>query len=139
MRRLLLLGCLLSALLLVACGGGGGGADEKVTPPPVNAELAAAGKEYFNQYACSTCHSMAGQAGIGPALNGIYGKKVQLEDGSSVVRDDAYLRESILQPDAKTVKGYPKGSMTNVIMPFMPELQKPEVLDALVEYIKSTT
>ncbi len=137
MRRLTLFASLLAAFFLLACGGGSNEANQQVTPPAVNAELAAAGKEYFNKYACSTCHSMTGQAGIGPALNGIYGKKVQLEDGSSVVVDDAYLRESILQPDAKIVKGYPKGSMANVIQPFMPELQKPEILDALVEYIKS--
>ncbi len=137
MRRLTVFVSLLTAFFLVACGGGSDEANQQVTPPAVNAELAAAGKEYFNKYACSTCHSMAGQAGIGPALNGIYGKKVEFEDGSSLVRDDNYLRESILQPDAKTVKGYPKNSMLNVIQPFMPELQKQEVLDALVEYMKS--
>lgn len=111
--------------------------EQKPPPPNVNAELAQRGKELFGKYACNTCHSTTGQAGIGPALNGIYGKQVKLEDGSTVTVDDAYLRESILNPDAKIVAGYPKGSMANFIQPYLPELQKEENLSALVEYIKS--
>nr|WP_286207445.1 cytochrome c [Thermomicrobium sp. CFH 73360] len=111
--------------------------EQKAAPPNVNAELAQRGKELFGKYACNTCHSTTGQAGIGPALNGIYGKQVKLDDGSTVTRDDAYLRESILNPDAKIVAGYPKGSMANFIQPYLPELQKEENLSALVEYIKS--
>ncbi len=110
---------------------------EKAPPANVNVALANEGKTLFNKYACNTCHSTTGQSGIGPALNGIYGKQVKLEDGSTVTRDDAYLRESILNPDAKIVAGYPKGSMANFIQPYLPELQKEENLSALVEYIKS--
>lgn len=134
MRSPLLVMVSVLLVLLAACARP---QEQQAPPPDVNAELARKGKELFGQYACATCHSVTGQAGIGPALNGIYGKQVKLEDGSTVTRDEAYLRESIVNPDAKIVAGYPKGSMLNVIRPFLPELQKDENLSALVEYIKS--
>jgi cytochrome c oxidase subunit 2 len=135
MTRVVLILVVLSGLLVVS--GCSRGTEPKSPPPGVNAELAAKGKELFGKYACNTCHSTTGQAGIGPALNGLYGKQVKLDDGSTGAADDSYIRESILNPDAKTVAGYPKGSMANLIQPFMPELQKEENLAALVEYIKS--
>lgn len=131
--RMMLVGCLLLTAL-VACSQK---ETQEAPPANVNVELTNKGKELFGKYACNTCHSTTGQAGIGPALNGIYGKQVKLEDGSTVTVDDAYLRESILNPDAKIVAGYPKGSMSNFIQPYLAELQKEENLSALVEYIKS--
>lgn len=60
--------------------------------------------------------------------------RLQLDDGTYVVADDAYLRESIAEPDAKTVKGFSKGVMSNVIKAgSIP----PDEVDALVAYIKS--
>ena len=63
---------------------------------------AVAGARVFAQYSCNTCHGV--QA---PTLSNLYGSKVRLEDGSTVVADDDYLRESILAPRAKMVAGYP--------------------------------
>ncbi len=120
------------ALLLAGCGGGSGGGGSAGADP-----LAKRGEQLFNQYGCAACHSVKGQSGIGPALNGIYGKEVALEDGTTVVVDDAYLRESILDPDAKIVKGYPEGSMAAGIAAYKTELEKEENLEALVAYIKS--
>src|SRR5690606_29522654 len=64
--------------------------------------LADRGAELFTQYACVTCH--AEEAAVrGPVLNGLLGTTVPLADGSTVVADADYIRESILDPMAKVV------------------------------------
>lgn len=117
---------LASMLVLVACGGGGA---------KLSAE-AQQGKEYYAKYACASCHGDRGEGGIGPALKGIYGKEVKLADGSTVTADEAYLRESILDPDAKIVAGYSAGTMAATMQVYKAELEKPEVLTALIAYLK---
>ncbi len=91
---------------------------------------AVAGEKLFVESACSTCHFPDG-TGRAPSLNGLYGSKVSLADGSMVVADDAYIRESILQPNAKIVARY---------QPLMPTYQgqlTEEQILALIAYIKS--
>ena len=59
------------------------------------------------QYAaCSGCHSIDGSTMAGPTWLGLYGHQVQLTDGTTVTADDAYIRESILNPNAKIVAGF---------------------------------
>jgi len=90
----------------------------------------AAGEKLFAEKACITCH-IAGGTGRAPSLNGVYGANVLLADGSTVVADDSYIRESILQPNAKIVAGY------QPLMPtFQGQLTEEQVL-ALAAYIKS--
>lgn len=92
--------------------------------------MMASGEQLFNRMACSTCHLNSGQ-GRGPSLVGLYGKTVALSNGKTVTADDAYLRESILKPEAKLVRGY------SPIMPtFQNQLSEQSVLD-LISYIKS--
>jgi cytochrome c oxidase subunit 2 len=90
----------------------------------------AAGEKVFRQLACNTCHTGAPHA-RGPSLIGLYGSTVRLEGGQTVLADDAYIRESIMQPRAKIVAGY---------QPVMPTFQgivsEEQVLD-LIAYIKS--
>src|ERR1017187_7353815 len=78
---------------------------------------------------CLTCHSIDGQESIGPTLKGIYGRKEKMADGSTITADDAYLREAIVDPDAKIVNGF------DGVMP-KPELTKKEV-DEIIEYLKT--
>ncbi len=59
--------------------------------------LPEAGKQLFNSLGCATCHRFDVQ-GRGPNLQGAFGKPVLLEDGRTVVADDNYVRESILNP-----------------------------------------
>jgi len=88
------------------------------------------GEKLFTEKACSTCHAGSG-LGRAPSLNGVYGANVLLADGSKVVADDAYIRESILQPNAKIVAGY------QPLMPtFQGQLTEEQIL-ALTAYIKS--
>jgi len=89
-----------------------------------------AGEKLFTEKACITCH-VANGTGRAPSLNGVYGAEVLLADGSKVTADDAYIRESILQPAAKIVAGY---------QPLMPTYQgqvTEEQILALTAYIKS--
>jgi cytochrome c oxidase subunit 2 len=79
---------------------------------------------------CATCHRSDTQ-GRGPNLNGVYGKPVLLDDGRTVMADENYIRESILNPTAKIVAGF---------KPIMPSFQgqvSEESLMALVAYVKS--
>jgi cytochrome c oxidase subunit II len=66
---------------------------------------------------CTACHSLDGQPGIGPTFKGIYGRTEKMSDGSVVTVDDDYLRESIVNPDAKIVAGFdplmPKPTLTD--------------------------
>ncbi len=82
---------------------------------------------------CSPCHSpdKSREVIVGPPLYGIYGEKVVLKDGSTVTVDDNYLRESIITPQKKIVKGFEKQLMN----PF-PELTTKQI-DALVDYLKT--
>ncbi len=72
--------------------------------------LAEQGKKLFVSYGCSGCHS-AGLFGGGgtvraPPLIGVYGHPVPLSDGSVIVADDQYIRDSILQPSRQIVASY---------------------------------
>jgi len=90
----------------------------------------AAGEKLFADKACATCH-LANGTGRAPSLNGLYGTQVLLADGTTVTADDAYIRESILQPNAKIVAGY------QPLMPtFQGQLTEEQIL-ALTAYIKS--
>ncbi|NJN16355.1 MAG: cytochrome c oxidase subunit II [Oscillochloris sp.] len=96
----------------------------------INADLAAEGEQIFANLGCASCHRDDG-AGIGPGLVGLFGESRPLADGGSVVADEAYIRESILNSTAKVAEGY---------SPIMPPYQgqvNDDQLAALVEYIKS--
>ncbi|MBN1452984.1 MAG: cytochrome c [Anaerolineales bacterium] len=79
---------------------------------------------------CAACHAVDDTPKIGPTWVGLYGSQVELDDGSFVTADDAYLNESIKDPNAKIVNGFSKGSMPPV------SLTDAEI-NALVAYIKS--
>jgi cytochrome c oxidase subunit II len=92
--------------------------------------MSARGQKAFEELACHTCH-MTDASGRGPSLQGLFGSQVKLADGGTAVADEAYLRESILNPQAKLVAGY------QPIMPTFQGLVNEETLLGLIEYIKS--
>ncbi len=100
---------------------------------PADMPPAEAGKLIFQQQGCQACHAVEASGGpaIGPSLFGLFGKTEQLQDGSSVPVDENYLRESILEPQAKVVAGYPP------IMPASYAALPEDQITALVEYIKT--
>lgn len=91
---------------------------------------AAAGLRLFNGLGCANCHAEDPQARA-PNLAGLYGRTEQLEGGQTVTVDDTYIRESILNPQAKIVASY------NPIMPtFAGQLSEEQILN-LIAYIQS--
>lgn len=92
--------------------------------------LASAGEKLFSDLACVTCHRPGAQ-GRGPLLDGLYGKTVRLQGGGTAIADEAYIRESILNPTAKITAGY------QPIMPTFQGLVSEEGMLQLIEYIKS--
>jgi cytochrome c oxidase subunit 2 len=93
--------------------------------------LAEQGEKLFQQNGCATCH-LLDQQGRCPVLRGLYNKPVQLNDGRTVLADDAYLRESILDPNAKIVAGFEPNVMPN----FKGQVSEENVIQ-LIAYIKS--
>ncbi len=92
--------------------------------------LASQGEKLFEKYACNTCHMNTAGA-RGPVLAGIYNKTRPLADGRSIVADDNYIRESILNPTAKIAAGF------QPIMPvFQGQLNEEDLL-RLLAYVKS--
>ena len=92
--------------------------------------LAENGQKLFDELACGNCHKPDG-SGRCPSLTGLFGKTVQLAGGATVKADEGYIRESILQPQAKIVAGY------GPIMPTFQGLVTEEGVMQLIEYIKS--
>ena len=89
-----------------------------------------AGARQFTQLGCQTCHKET-SSGRGPSLIGVFGKPVLLENGNEATADEDYLRESILNPQAKIVQGY---------KPIMPTFQgqiSEETLLQILTYIQS--
>jgi cytochrome c oxidase subunit 2 len=95
-------------------------------PPSSAAEL---GKKLFETRGCDACHSVDGSEGVGPTMKGLYGREVEMEDGSTEPADETHLEEDIRDPSKRIVKGF---------QPLMPELPlTDEEVKALVAYIKA--
>jgi cytochrome c oxidase subunit II len=92
--------------------------------------IAAAGEELYRRYGCSGCHGASATVHA-PPLAGLYGRPVPLSDGSVVIADDRYIRDSILLPQRQTAAGYPR------IMPSFQNLLGEEDLLKIIAYIKS--
>jgi cytochrome c oxidase subunit 2 len=67
--------------------------------------LALEGRKLFLKLECITCHSADSNARA-PVLEALYGRRVHLNDGRTVIADEGYIRESILNPRAKIVQGW---------------------------------
>lgn len=107
-------------LALAACGG-----ESDLS------EVAQRGKETALSNGCASCHGANGQGGVGPTWVDLAGSDVELEDGSTVVADDAYLIRSILDPSAEDVAGFTLAMPVNGLS----EAQAADV----VAYIKELT
>lgn len=99
---------------------------------PAVASLPDQGKKLTEQKGCLACHSSDGSQKTGPSYSNAYGKKREFSDGSVLEKtDESYLRESILNPQAKVVKGF------GPVMPSYQGLVNETELNAIVSYIKS--
>lgn len=74
---------------------------------------AAKGKQLAQTNACTACHSADGSEQVGPSWKNLYGYEREMQDGTTVIADEDYLTESIVNSTAKTVAGFPEGAMAN--------------------------
>lgn len=92
--------------------------------------LADIGGKVFEQK-CTACHNASAEKKVGPGLLGLFGANREFESSASLVADESYIRESILMPASKIVKGFP-----NAMTPFQGQISEQELM-GVIEYIKS--
>lgn len=93
--------------------------------------LSAKGKALMEKSGCLGCHSIDGSAKIGPSFKGLFGREVHLEGGRELHVDEEYIRESVYDPGAKVVKGFP-----NIMPTFKGRLSGDDIA-AIIAYIKT--
>ena len=89
------------------------------------------GAELFEDYGCASCHLTATQ-GRCPPLTNVFNHTVELDNGSTVLADEEYIRRSVLEPNAQIVSGYSANLMPN----FQGQVSEEDLL-LLIAYIKS--
>lgn len=92
---------------------------------------AVAGQQLYESLGCVSCHGAQGEGGRGPALAGLFGRQVFLNDGQTLTADEGYVRESIENPAAKLVNGF------GPIMPTFQGQVTPDQLIQIMAFIKS--
>ena len=96
-----------------------------------NVTPATAGQQLYQTLGCASCHGGTGEGGRGPTLTGIFGQNQTLQTGETTRVDEAYIRESIINPQAKLVTGF------GPIMPTFQGQVSEDQLVQLIAYIKS--
>ena len=101
--------------------------------PPGQGPVAPAtlGEQLYTQRNCNTCHSVDGSAGVGPSWIGIYDQMRPMTDGSEMMGDEEYIRQSILYPQEHIVQGF-----ANANMPSYEGQLNDEQIDGLIAYIR---
>lgn len=89
------------------------------------------GMKVHKEKGCATCHSLDGTRGTGPSWKDVFGSQRKFTDGTSVVADENYIRESILNPGKHVVAGY-----DNVMPTFQGSIKDPEIT-GVIELLKS--
>ena len=89
------------------------------------------GQDIFERMACNACHSVDGSLKLGPTVKSQYGKEIRHVDGTVMVIDDNYIRQSLLYPLKHIVDGY------TPIMPSYKPVLKDEEVEHLIAYIKA--
>jgi cytochrome c oxidase subunit 2 len=87
--------------------------------------------EFIYQRRCKSCHSTDGSEVVGPSFKGVWGKEEEMADGTKVTVDEAYVTESIKQPEARKVKGYEDKSMS-----LFPDINDTQIA-GIIEYLKT--
>jgi cytochrome c oxidase subunit 2 len=85
--------------------------EQKIEVPDTGEPDASRGEKIAQQNGCFACHSLDGSILVGPSWKDLFGSQVELSDGSTVTADETFIRESILDPNATIVAGFPEGAM----------------------------
>ncbi|MEO1060949.1 MAG: c-type cytochrome [Actinomycetota bacterium] len=107
---------------LSACSGDDSSAGPALSP------LAAEGRSIVESAGCVSCHGQDGDGGVGPGWGGLAGSEVELDDGTTVVADAAYLTRAIAAPDEERVAGYTVAMPANNLTA--------EEIEAVVAYLQ---
>lgn len=97
----------------------------------VGRTLAEVGELLYTQQGCMACHTLDGTKLVGPSFKDVFGHEVETVDGGTVMADAAYIKESILTPNAIVVAGYQP-----VMTPYAGKLDDREI-EAITEFMKS--
>ena len=89
------------------------------------------GKKIFERMACNACHSIDGKLKLAPSIKNQYGKELLHTDGSLIIVDDKYIKESIVDPLKYLVEGY------TPIMPSYRQILTDEDIENIISYIKA--
>jgi cytochrome c oxidase subunit 2 len=89
------------------------------------------GEKMYNQQGCAACHSLDGSPKTGPSWKGVFGKMESMSDGSTHMVDENYIKESIMDPQAKLVKGFPPA------MPTFKGKLSDKKIEGLIAFIKA--
>lgn len=89
------------------------------------------GEKLYKERGCNACHSIDGSTLVGPTWKGVFGHEVTVTDGSTVIADENYIRQSIVEPQAKMVKGF------GPVMPSFKGILSDAEVDAIIAYIKT--
>jgi cytochrome c oxidase subunit II len=90
------------------------------------------GQQLAQNYGCANCHSTDGSAKTGPTWLHLYESNVKLSDGTTVLADDNYLNNSIINPNLQIVDGFPAN-----VMPDFSNILDQTMVESLVAYIKT--
>ena len=93
--------------------------------------LAEQGRRLHENKGCVACHSVDGTTKVGPSHKGLFGSKVELANGNTIIADENYIRNHIENPQSNTVKGF------NPVMPTFKGLLTEAEINALIAYLKS--
>ena len=99
--------------------------------PQEGETMADFGARLFTKKACNTCHSLDGSKNVGPTFQGLWSREEAMQDGSRIAVDENYIRESVLNPQAKIVAGF------QPVMPTYQGILKEKEIDGLIAFIKS--
>ncbi len=105
--------------------------DSQEVKAPILEPQAARGQKVYEQKGCNACHTVTGSTAAGPTLLYSFGTERELADGKKVVMDENYIRESMMEPQAKLAKGFPP------VMPPFKGLLTDDEINSLVSYLKS--
>lgn len=94
----------------------------------MSSALAAQGQALSTDLGCVACHTVDGSPGVGPSWQGMWGRTERLTNGNTVVVDEAYFRESLVDPPRKMVEGYPNAMLRYFL--------EDEEITALMEFAK---
>ncbi len=89
------------------------------------------GERLYRVRGCAQCHTVDGKASVGPTFQGVFGHEQALKSGDRVMADENYVRESILEPQAKIVAGF------EPVMPTFKGKLSDREISAVIEYLKT--